>query len=138
MGASHDRSAHIRDLVRGPDPVRATFLARRVPFRASKPVSEEIQTALGSYAQSSGTPDFESAAEWLKLSPNLAGTDRRTWPVRLYFTALRAMNSVTQFIAPSKAGWWQQEMGACARYIAVVADERLQRNRLCIAEMHSF
>jgi len=112
---------------------RAAFLSV-----ASKPVSEEIQTALGSYAQSSGTPDFESAAEWLKLSPNLAGTDRRTWPVRLYFTALRAMNSVTQFIAPSKAGWWQQEMGACARYIAVVADERLQRNRLCIAEMHSF
>jgi len=112
---------------------RAAFLSV-----ASKPVSEEIQTALGSYAQSSGTPDFESAAEWLKLSPNLAGTDRRTWPVRLYFTALRAMNSVTRFVAPSKAGWWQQEMGACARYIAVVADERLQRNRLCIAEMHSF
>lgn len=112
---------------------RAAFLSV-----ASKPVSEEIRAALGPYAESSDAPDFESAAEWLKLSPNLVGTDRRTWTVRLYYTALRAMSSLAQFVTPSKAGWWQQEMGACARYIAVVADERLQRNRLCIAEMQSF
>ena len=112
---------------------RAAFLSV-----ASKPESEEIRAALGSYVQASNTPDFESATEWLKLSPNLAGQDRQTWPVRLYFSALRAIGAVTQVIAPSKAGWSQREMGACARFIAVVADERMQRNRLCIAEMQSF
>ncbi|HEY4741939.1 MAG TPA: hypothetical protein VIH76_15185 [Candidatus Acidoferrales bacterium] len=112
---------------------RAAFLTV-----AAKPVSEEIRAALGAYAPASETENFQSAAEWLKLSPNLGGEDRRIWPVRLYFVALRGISAATKFVAPSMAGWSQREMSACARFVAVVAGERLQRNRLCMAQMQSF
>ena len=117
-----------------------TLLSWRAAFLtvAAKPVSEEIRSALGAYAASSETENFKSAAEWLKLSPNLCGEDRKIWPVRLYFVALRGISAAAKFVAPSMAGWSQREIGACARYIAVVAGERLQRNRLCMAQMQSF
>lgn len=112
---------------------RAAFLSV-----AAKPVSEQIRAALGEQSDATGGVDYQAASEWLKLSPNLDGGDRSMWPVRAYFTALRGISAVMQSVAPSKAGWSQREMSACARYIAVVADERLQRNRLCIAQMQSF
>jgi hypothetical protein len=111
---------------------RAAFLTV-----AAKPVSEEIRAALGPYAQASEAESFKSAAAWLELSPNLCGQDRKIWPVRLYFVALRGLNAATKF-APSMAGWTEREIGACSRYIAVVAGERMQRNRLCMAQMQSF
>jgi len=110
---------------------RAAFLSV-----AAKPVTEEIRAALGS--QDSETESFKSAAEWLKLSPNLCGHDRKIWPVRAYFVALRGISAIANFVAPSMAGWTQREIGACSRYIAVVAGERMQRNRLCMAQMQSF
>jgi hypothetical protein len=106
---------------------RAAFLSI-----AAKPVSDDIRAALGVCSEDTESADYETATEWLKLSPNLSGSDRQTWQVRAYFAAVRAIGSVTN------SGWAQREMEACARYIAVVADERLQRNRLCIAEMNSF
>jgi len=106
---------------------RAAFLSI-----AAKPVSNEIRAALGACSEETGSADYETATEWLKLSPNLSGSDRQTWQVRTYFAAVRAISSVTN------SGWARREMEACARFIAVVADERLQRNRLCIAEMNSF
>ncbi|MFZ0039377.1 MAG: hypothetical protein WAK91_18265 [Candidatus Acidiferrales bacterium] len=112
---------------------RAAFLTV-----AAKPISEEIRAALGAFAPASETENFKTAAEWLKMSPNLGGQDRRMWPVRMYFVALRGIGAAAQFVAPSMAGWSQREMGACSRYIAVVAGERLQRNRLCMAQMESF
>ena len=101
---------------------------------AAMPLSTQTSEILTTCSTSSESPDFECATQWLQLSANLSGEDRRMWPVRLYFAALRAVGVVT----PAKAGWLQREMGTCARFIAVVADERMQRNRLCIAEVQSF
>jgi Tfp pilus assembly protein PilV len=106
---------------------RAAFLSV-----AATPVSEEIRAALGACAQANATADYETATEWLKLSPNLSGHDRQTWQVRAYFAAVHAIGSLMN------STWAQREMEACGRFVAVVADERLQRNRLCIAEMNSF
>ncbi|MGA8269840.1 MAG: hypothetical protein WB787_18930, partial [Candidatus Acidiferrales bacterium] len=85
---------------------RAAFLTV-----AAKPISEEIRAALGAFAPASETENFKTAAEWLKMSPNLGGQDRRMWPVRMYFVALRGIGAAAQFVAPSMAGWSQREMG---------------------------
>ena len=101
---------------------------------AAREVSQETRAALGAAGAAVEDGDFSGASKWLDLSPNLAGEDRRLWTVRAYFVALRGMSRI---LAPASA-WSQREMVSCARYAAVVVEERLQRNRLAVAEMQSY
>jgi hypothetical protein len=111
---------------------RAAFLTV-----ASREVSLETRAAMGSAASDVEDGNFAGASKWLELSPNLAGEDRRLWTVKLYFVALRAIAGLSRMMAPA-GDWSQREMVACARYAAIVVEERLQRNRLVVAEMRSF
>ena len=111
---------------------RAAFLSVAV-----REVSEETRAAMGAAAAAVDSGDFNGAAKWLEVSPNLAGEDRRLWTVKLYYVALRGIAGLSRLVAPASE-WSQQEMVSCARYAAVVVEERLQRNRLVVAEMRSF
>lgn len=111
---------------------RAAFLSVAI-----REVSEETRLAMGAAAAVMDSGDFTGATKWLDLSPNLFGEDRRLWTVRLYYVAVRAMGGLSRAIAPA-GEWSQREMVACARYAAVVVEERLQRNRLAMAEMRSY
>jgi len=107
---------------------RAAFLSV-----AAREVSEETRAAMGAAAAAVEDGDLEGATKWLDLSPNLAGEDRRLWTVKVYYAAVRAISA----LGPNEA-WSHREMVACARYAAVVVEERLQRNRLVVAEMQSY
>jgi hypothetical protein len=111
---------------------RAAFL-----LVASREVSAETRAAMGASAAAVAEGDFSGAAKWLDVSPNLAGHDRRLWTVSLYFLALRAISAASRILTPA-ADWSQREMVSCARYAAVVVEERLQRNRLAVAQMQSY
>ena len=108
---------------------RAAFLSV-----AAREVSAETRLAMGAAAAAVDNGDLEGATRWLDVSPNLAGEDRRLWTVKLYYAALRAVAG----LATPASEWSQREMVACARYAAVVVEERMQRNRLVVAEMRSF
>jgi hypothetical protein len=105
---------------------RAAFLSI-----AALPVSDEARNLMAMDAESELSADFEKSAQWLSLSPNLAGSERRTLTVRAYHAALQFMNSLG-------ISWAQGEMSNCARFMAVVVDERLQRNRACYADICSY
>jgi hypothetical protein len=105
---------------------RAAFLSV-----AARPVSEEVRNLMEIDAESEPTVDFAKTAQWLDLSPNLAGTERRTLGVRAYHAALQFMSSLG-------ITWAQGEINNCVRFMAVVVDERLQRNRACYADLCSY
>jgi hypothetical protein len=111
---------------------RAAFLTV-----ASRDMSLETRAAMGAAAASVDSGDLSGASKWLELSPNLAGEDRRLWTIKLYYVALRAIGAASRLMAPA-GEWSQREMVSCARYAAIVVEERLQRNRLVVAEMRSF
>ncbi len=101
---------------------RAAFLSV-----AALPVSEGVSNLMDMESSS----DFRQAAQWLELSPNLAGRERRGLGVRAYHAALQFMSSLG-------ISWAQDEMSNCTRYMAVLVDERLQSNRACYADMCSY
>lgn len=105
---------------------RAAFLSV-----AALPVSEDVANLVEIDAESGLSSDFVKAAQWLELSPNLAGNERRTLGVRVYHAAL-------QFMSNLGISWAQSEMSNCTRFMAVVVDERLQRNRACYADLCSY
>ena len=111
---------------------RAAFLSV-----AAREVSAETRLAMGAAAAAVDNGDLEGATRWLDVSPNLAGEDRRLWTVKLYYVALRAVAGLSRLATPASE-WSHREMVACARYAAVVVEERMQRNRLVVAEMRSF
>lgn len=111
---------------------RAAFLSV-----ANREISAETREAMGAAAAAVDNGDLEGATRWLDVSPNLAGEDRRLWTVKLYYVALRAVAGLSRLAAPA-GDWSHREMVACARYAAVVVEERMQRNRLVVAEMRSF
>jgi len=103
---------------------RAAFLSV-----AALPVSEGVSNLMD--VESGLSSDFVQAAQWLELSPNLAGSERRTLGVRAYHAALHFMNNLG-------LSWAQSEISNCTRFMAVVVDERLQRNRACYADICSY
>jgi len=111
---------------------RAAFLTV-----ASREMSLETRAAMGAAAAAVDSGDLAGASKWLELSPNLAGEDRRLWTIKLYYVALRAIGGLSRMLVPASE-WSQREMISCARYAAIVVEERLQRNRLVVAEMRSF
>ena len=111
---------------------RAAFLTV-----ASREMSLETRAAMGAAAAAVDSGDLAGASKWLELSPNLAGEDRRLWTIKLYYVALRAIGGLSRMLVPASE-WSQREMVSCARYAAIVVEERLQRNRLVVAEMRSF
>lgn len=111
---------------------RAAFLSVAV-----REVSPATRAAMGAAAAAMDNGDFKAATKWLEVSPNLAGEDRRLWTVKLYFVAVRAIDSFARMVAPT-GEWSHREMVACARFAAIVVEERLQRNQLAMAEMRSF
>jgi hypothetical protein len=111
---------------------RAAFLTV-----ASREMSLETRAAMGAAAAAVDSGDLAGASKWLELSPNLAGEDRRLWTIKLYYVALRAIGGLSRMMVPASE-WSQREMVSCARYAAIVVEERLQRNRLVVAEMRSF
>ena len=104
---------------------------------ASREMSLETRAAMGAAAAAVDSGDLAGASKWLELSPNLAGEDRRLWTIKLYYVALRAIGGLSRMMVPASE-WSQREMVSCARYAAIVVEERLQRNRLVVAEMRSF
>ncbi len=111
---------------------RAAFLTV-----ASREMSLETRAAMGAAAAAVDNGDLAGASKWLELSPNLSGEDRRLWTIKLYYIALRAIGGLSRMMVPASE-WSQREMVSCARYAAIVVEERLQRNRLVVAEMRSF
>jgi hypothetical protein len=78
--------------------------------------------------------DFQALSTLNEICPTLNSSSPRIRLVQAYYRAVERLNASF----PSAAGWAQQEMATCARYMAVAVDQRLQRNQTCFAALRSF
>jgi hypothetical protein len=82
--------------------------------------------------------DFQALAALNEICPALNTSTPRIGLVRIYYRAVERLSALLRSSLPSVAGWAEREMATCARYMAVVVDQRLQRNQACFAALRSF
>jgi len=82
--------------------------------------------------------DFQALATLNEICPALNSSSPRIGLVRIYFRAVERLSASLRASLPSAADWAEREMATCARYMAVVVDQRMQRNQACFAALRSF
>ena len=100
---------------------------------AAQPVSGQVQRAARISMSSLGPADFEALLNLHDVTPGLKGDPGQLLAVRMYYRAAKALGR----LVPQLSGWTHREMSACAGYVAVLVDQRLQRNLACAAEICS-
>ena len=98
---------------------------------AAQAISERIRAAAGITARPIGAQDFRSVLILNNLSPDLRGPNGSFRIIRTYYALVEKLGS----IIPAMANWSNAEMATCARYVAVLMDQHLERNIACAAEM---
>jgi hypothetical protein len=82
--------------------------------------------------------DFQALATLNEICPALNASTPKIGLVRAYYRAVEWLSASLRASFPSAADWAEREMATCARYMAVVVDQRLQRNQACFAALRSF
>jgi len=82
--------------------------------------------------------DFRALATLNEICPALNASKPKIGLVRVYFRTVERLSASLRSSLPSAAEWAEREMATCSRYMAVVVDQRLQRNQACFAALRSF
>ena len=98
---------------------------------ATQVISERIRAAAGISARAIGAQDFYSILILNNLSPDLRGPGGSFKAIRTYYAIVEKLGK----IVPTMANWSNAEMTTCARYVAVLMDQHLERNIACAAQM---
>jgi hypothetical protein len=98
---------------------------------ASQEISARIMVAARLASPSVGAGDFKSILMLNHLSPDLRGPNSSFRTVRAYYSIVKTLGK----LVPAAASWANIEMTTCARYVAVVMGQHLDRNLECAAQM---
>jgi hypothetical protein len=98
---------------------------------AAQAISDRIRSAAGITSRPIGAQDFHSVLIINNLSPDLRGPGGSFRVIRTYYAAVEKLGK----IVPAMASWSNAEMATCARYVAVLMDQHLERNIACAAQM---
>jgi hypothetical protein len=104
---------------------------------ATQPISSRVLETVQLADSDVNGNDFEKLASWLALTPVLNAGGSGLGSVRTYFNAVRHAENVFGSIFPAIARWGRSERTLCARYAAVLIDQRLQANLAQAASMRS-
>lgn len=104
---------------------------------AAQPLSENVRQAARLAGESVSAGDFETVMSLHALTPGLKGAGSKLPVVRVYYQAVAWLGQVAGTSLPLLAAWSEREMATCSRYVAVLVDQRLQRNVACAAEIRS-
>jgi len=99
---------------------------------AAQPLSERFCTAVGLEAGKPSASDFSDILSVHRLTPGLDNRPSHLRRLQAYYSAMTALGKL-----PALNKWAQSEMTTCARYLAVIVDQRLSNNLACAAEMRS-
>ncbi len=112
----------------------AAYSWRAVMARvAAEPLSERVRVAAGLRGESIGSADFYPFLKLFDLTPRLKDRRGGLGMVRAYYGLIRALGR----LVPGLAAWSEREMALCSRYVAVLVDQRLERNLACVAEIRA-
>lgn len=98
---------------------------------AAQTVSDRIRVAAGLSNSSIGGQDFHNILILNDLTPELQGPAGSFRGIRAYYSIVKTLGS----IIPAMAAWSSDEMATCARYVAVLMDQHLERNMATAAQM---
>lgn len=106
---------------------------------AAMPLSQSLEAATGITTDSIGADDFERL---VSTSRQLCPTSREgsVWmkEVRIYYRAMRALDSMCEKQIPPISAWAKKELVSCSRYAAVVLDQRINANLAFAAEVRNY
>ena len=92
---------------------------------AAQDISDRIRVAAGITAPEIGARDFRSILNLHDLAQDLRGPNGGFRTVRAYYSVVEKLGS----LIPAMANWANGEMVTCSRYVAVLVDQHLKRNK---------
>ncbi len=109
---------------------------------ATEPIGDQAElTAEISHNLLNGK-DFADINSLQSLLPDLKNGRVKLGSVRVYYSFLKAMNRLGDFIVAPGAdgfgGWTNREMALCTQYTAAVLSQRLRSNQALLAEVRSY
>jgi hypothetical protein len=99
---------------------------------AAQPLSEQFRTASGLAYGTPSSGDFNAILSLHRLTPGLDNQPSRLRGLQVYYSLVDSLRKL-----PALNQWAQSEMATCARYLAVIVDQRLSNNLACAEEMRS-
>jgi hypothetical protein len=106
----------------------------------SQPLSDGFQTATGLAPDAINADHFDLLIRTSERLPFAAPQERNVWlkEVRIYYSIMRAVDSLCTKAVPSASKWAKSELVACSRYAAAVLDQRLSVNLEYVADVRAF
>jgi hypothetical protein len=93
---------------------------------ASQPLSNCLQTATGISPEAITADDFEFLLHSNEqLCPSAKQGNRWLKEVKVYYRAVRALDTHCEKSIPALSSWAKNELVSCARFVAAVLDQRL-------------
>ena len=107
---------------------------------AGQPMSSSVQPVLAPFSKSMTVEGFREISAIQALCPDLAPSpSKQLRHVKVYYRCMELLNSFCDSIPTCGCGAWaRQEMATCARYAAVMMDQRLRSNQACFAAIRSY
>ena len=99
---------------------------------AARPLSERFCAANRLEHRAPAASDFSAILSLHRLTPGLDNRPGSLHGLQTYYSVVDALRKL-----PALNHWAQLEMTTCARYLAVIVDQRLSNNLACAAEMRS-
>lgn len=109
-----------------------TYWRSMIAGMASEPLSDRFAAFSGLDKTHVAAKDFTALLSLHRLTPDLKKHPGSLVGLRAYYRAASALTKL-----PALNRWAQDEMGKCARYVAVLVDQRLSNNLEAAAEMRS-
>lgn len=99
--------------------------------------SAELSGRISTDSGAPGAGDFFAVLALYKMCPELSRRGRRIGLVKAYFRLSAIAARLLEPVLPSVARWAKDEMAICTRYVAVLADQRVDRNLAYAATIHA-
>lgn len=103
-----------------------------IASRAARPLSEHFRIATGYDCATPGAQDFNALLGFYRLTPDLKDRANNLCGIQAYYRFVAAFHNL-----PALHRWAQAEMAICARYVAVLVDQRIERNLAYAAEIRT-
>jgi hypothetical protein len=115
------------------------FYARAVLASvAAQPLTGYVQQIEGFPSRPLQAEDFPHLVQLQQICPQLGSEARSLRAAQAYFGTLSAVKRLVNGFVPALHGWAEREQTLCARFAAVLLDQRLARTAAAAAEMRSY
>ncbi len=114
------------------------YLRAIIAATAAEPLSDRMRGVAGVDGQAANAGDFAALLKLHEVCPEVDDGGRGLGAVRTYYRAIAALRSLCGSRFPAFSAWAQREMATCSQYVAVLLDQRIERNLACQAELNSW